>query len=65
MRVDPDQLQALVRGIPFFRDLDRTDLARPIGVLELAHFPAGHTFFTEGEGGGLPGARAAGRADWS
>lgn len=34
--------------VPFFRALDRVDLARLIGALERVHFPAGTLIFSEG-----------------
>lgn len=52
MPIEPDEFEALVRRVPFFRDLDRVDIARLIGVLEALHFPAGHTIFSEGEEAG-------------
>jgi len=44
-----DSLEALIRGVSFFREIDRVDLARLMGVLELVHFPAGQTIFAEGD----------------
>ncbi len=37
-----------MRRVPFFRDLDRIDIARLVGALEKVHFAAGTPIFTEG-----------------
>lgn len=44
----PDPLERLIRDVPFFRNLDRVDVARLIGTLEEVRLPAGTLIFTEG-----------------
>ena len=46
---EQDNQEALIRGVSFFRQLDRVDLARLVGMLEPVHFPAGQTIFAEGD----------------
>src|SRR3972149_4312396 len=46
---EQDNLEALIRGVSFFRQLDRVDLARLVGMLEPVNFPAGQTIFAEGD----------------
>jgi di/tricarboxylate transporter/CRP-like cAMP-binding protein len=45
---DPGSVEDLLRRVPFFRGLDRIDIARLIGVLEKAHLAAGTRIFSEG-----------------
>lgn len=47
--VPEDRLEDLIRGVSFFRNLDRIDLARLVGVLEPVHLPAGRAMFAEGD----------------
>ncbi len=42
-----EPLEELIRGVPFFRSLDRLDVARLIGALERAGLPAGTVIFAE------------------
>ncbi|HET9000150.1 MAG TPA: SLC13 family permease [bacterium] len=44
----PEPVDALLRCVPFFTDLDRVDIARLIGGLERVHVPAGTVIFSEG-----------------
>lgn len=44
----PDELEALLRGVPFFRDLERADIARLVGALEPVEARAGMVLFAEG-----------------
>jgi len=44
----PDPLEQLIREVPFFRNLERVEVARLIGALEEVHLPAGTLIFTEG-----------------
>ncbi len=44
----PDPVETLLRRVPFFRTLDRVDIARLIGTLEKAQHPAGTVVFSEG-----------------
>ena len=41
-------LERLLRGVPYFRELDRVSFARLIGALEEVHVPAGATIAEEG-----------------
>lgn len=41
-------VEALLRRVPFFRTLDRVDIARLIGALEKTQHPAGTVIFQEG-----------------
>ncbi len=43
-----EPLEGLMRRVPFFRTLDRVDVARLIGALEEVTLPAGTVLFTEG-----------------
>lgn len=43
-----DPLEDLLRCVPFFRTLDRLDIARLIGALEQVQFPSDTTIFAEG-----------------
>jgi anion transporter len=43
-----DTLERLLRGVPFFRTLDRVDIARLIGALEQVDLPAGALVMSEG-----------------
>jgi anion transporter len=43
-----DPLEALLRRVPFFRTLDRVEIARLIGALEHERVPAGSVIFPEG-----------------
>ena len=42
-----DSVEALIRGVPFFRSLDRVGIARLTGALEEVTFSAGDTVFSE------------------
>ena len=44
----PDTLEALLRNVPFFRELSRVDIARLIGELEEVTVPSGTLVFPEG-----------------
>ena len=46
--LDADPVADLLRGVPFFRDLDRVDLARLLGALEEVRARAGEVIATEG-----------------
>lgn len=46
---DEDELQDLLRGVPYLRDLDRVSLARLVGALEELALPVGALIATEGE----------------
>ncbi len=41
-------LEGFILRVPFFRTLDRVDIARLVGALESVHFPAGTLIFSEG-----------------
>jgi len=43
-----DDLEHLLRGVPFFRDLTALDAARLIGALEEVRYPAGAVIAEEG-----------------
>ena len=42
-------LEGLLRGVPYLRDLDRVSFARLLGALEEVSFPAGALIAEEGE----------------
>jgi CRP-like cAMP-binding protein len=44
----PEPVEDLLRRVPFFRNLDRVDIARLVGALEKVHLPAGARIFSEG-----------------
>src|SRR5215469_1814559 len=44
-----DSVEALIRGVPFFRSLDRVGIARLTGALEEVTFSAGATVFSESD----------------
>jgi DASS family divalent anion:Na+ symporter len=44
-----DPVETLVRGVSFFRSLDRVDIARLTGALEQVAFAAGDVVFAEGD----------------
>ena len=44
-----EPVEALIRGVPFFRSLDRVDIARLTGALEEVTFSAGEFIFAEGD----------------
>src|SRR6516162_4924952 len=44
-----ESVEALIREVPFFRTLDRVDLARLIGALEEVRFSAGELIFSDGD----------------
>ncbi|TMG31518.1 MAG: cyclic nucleotide-binding domain-containing protein, partial [Chloroflexi bacterium] len=46
-----DELERLLRGVPFFRDLTSLDAARLVGALEETRFPAGSVIAEEGAAG--------------
>ncbi len=43
-----DELEALLRAVPFFRDLEPVELARLIGALDDVRLPGGAAIFEEG-----------------
>ncbi len=43
----PEPVEALLRHVPFFRNLDRVDIARLVGALEHVHLPANTLIFAE------------------
>jgi CRP-like cAMP-binding protein len=43
-----EALERLVRRVPFFQPLQRLDVARLVGALDRAEFPAGSLIFSEG-----------------
>jgi DASS family divalent anion:Na+ symporter len=45
---EADSLEAILRGVPFFRTLDRLDVARLLGTLIENELPAGTVIFEEG-----------------
>jgi di/tricarboxylate transporter/CRP-like cAMP-binding protein len=44
-----ESVEALIRGVPFFRSLDRVAVARLTGALEEVTFAGGETIFAEGD----------------
>jgi len=46
-----DELERLLRGVPFFRDLTALDAARLVGALEEVRYPAGAVVAEEGAAG--------------
>lgn len=44
----PDELESLLRGVPFFRELERAAIARLVGALEPVEARAGTVLFAEG-----------------
>lgn len=47
----PEPVEDLLRRVPFFRGLDRVDVARLVGALEKVHLTAGALIFSEGAAG--------------